>query len=116
MSLTVRENTKLVVSENIKPPVRENAKPSVRENNKLLIRVRRIRGQVEAIERALDQEAGCSDVLQLIAGARGALSGLMVEVMDDHIRRFIVDPARETDLERATATEDLIEVIRSYLK
>ena len=108
MSLTIRENAKL--------PVRENTKLPVREHTKLLIRVRRIRGQVEAIERAFEQEAGCSDVLQLIAGARGALSGLMVEVMDDHIRRFIVDPARESDLDRATATEDLIDVIRSYLK
>ena len=108
MSLTFGENAKL--------PVRENTKPPVRDNTKLFIRVRRIRGQVEAIERALEQEAGCSDVLQLIAGARGALSGLMVEVMDDHVRRFIVDPARESDLERAAATEDLIDVIRSYLK
>jgi DNA-binding FrmR family transcriptional regulator len=89
---------------------------TVRENHKLLSRVRRIRGQVEAIERALEQEIGCSDVLQLIAGARGALNGLMGEVLDDHIRTNVVDPAREPDRERASATEDLLDVIRSYLK
>jgi DNA-binding FrmR family transcriptional regulator len=55
-------------------------------------------------------------VLQLIAGARGALNGLMGEVLDDHIRTNVVDPAREPDRERASATEDLLDVIRSYLK
>lgn len=44
---------------------------TVREKQKLLARVRRIRGQVEAIERALD----CEQVMHLIAGARGALTG-----------------------------------------
>ena len=57
-----------------------------REKTKLLNRVRRIRGQIEAVERALEQEIGCADVLQLIAGARGAINGLMLEVMEDHIR------------------------------
>jgi DNA-binding FrmR family transcriptional regulator len=57
---------------------------TIRQKNKLLQRVRRIRGQVEAIERALDEEIGCADVLQLIASARGAINGLMGEVMEDH--------------------------------
>jgi len=89
---------------------------TVRENSKLLSRTRRIRGQVEAIERALEQESGCAAVLQLIAGARGALNGLMVEVLDDHIRTQVVDPEQEPDSGRASATEDLLDVIRSYLK
>ena len=53
---------------------------TVRQKQKLLARVRRIRGQVEAIERALESEAGCAQVMHLIAGARGAMSGLMAEV------------------------------------
>jgi DNA-binding FrmR family transcriptional regulator len=89
---------------------------TVREKTKLLNRVRRIRGQIEAVERALEQEIGCSDVLQLIAGARGAINGLMAEVMEDHIRAHIIDPAREPDTERAHAAEELIDVVRSYLK
>ncbi len=56
---------------------------TIREKQKLLARVRRIRGQVEAIERALDGEAGCEKVMHLIAAARGAMSGLMAEVVDD---------------------------------
>ena len=87
-----------------------------REKNKLLNRVRRIRGQIEAVERALEQEIGCADVLQLIAGARGAINGLMLEVMEDHIRMHVVDLGQEPETERAQAAEELIEVVRSYLK
>lgn len=90
---------------------------TIREKTKLLNRVRRIRGQIEAVERALDQEIGCADVLQLIAGARGAINGLMAEVMEDHVRAHLIDPAREPDTQqRAHAAEELIEVVRSYLK
>ena len=78
--------------------------------------MRRIRGQIEAVERALEQEIGCSDVLQLIAGARGAINGLMVEVMEDHIRMHVSDPGGKPDSERGQATEELIDVVRSYLK
>lgn len=89
---------------------------TVREKQKLLNRVRRLRGQIEAVERALETELGCADVLQLIAGARGAINGLMAEVMEDHIRQHVVDPAREPDAGRARGAEELIDVVRSYLK
>ena len=64
---------------------------TVREKHKLLARVRRLRGQVEAIERALETEAGCEQVMHLIAGARGAMAGLMAEVVEDHVRTHLVD-------------------------
>jgi DNA-binding FrmR family transcriptional regulator len=84
--------------------------PSSRENSKLL-RLRRIRGQVEAVERALENEIGLSDVLELIAGARDALSGLLAELLDDYIRTYIVDSA-----EQASAAVELLDLIRSYLR
>jgi len=87
-----------------------------REKNKLINRVRRIRGQIEAVERALEQEIGCADVLQLIAGARGAINGLMLEVMEDHIRMHVVDLGQEHEAERTQAAEELIDVVRTYLK
>ena len=89
---------------------------TVREKTKLLKRVRRIRGQVEAVERALDEEIGCGDVLHLVAAVRGAINGLMAEVVEDHIRFHVVDPARETDRERAEGAQELIDVVHSYLK
>jgi DNA-binding FrmR family transcriptional regulator len=89
---------------------------TVRGKTKMMNRVRRIRGQVEAIERALEQEIVCSDMLRLIASTRGAINSLMVEVLEDHIRTQVVDPLREPDPTRALATEELIEVVQSYLK
>jgi DNA-binding FrmR family transcriptional regulator len=69
----------------------QHRRDTVHEKQKLLARVRRIKGQVEAVERALDGAAGCDQVLHLIAGARGALAGLMAEVVEDHVRTHLVD-------------------------
>ena len=68
---------------------------TIREKEKLLNRVRRVRGQVQALERAIDEEKGCADVLHLIVAARGAMNSLMAEVIEDHIRMHVVDPANE---------------------
>jgi DNA-binding FrmR family transcriptional regulator len=89
---------------------------TIREKTKLLGRVRRIRGQVEAVERALESEIGCADVLQLVASIRGAVNGLTVELLEDHIRLHVVDPAHEPDPNRAKGAEELIDVVRTYLK
>ena len=83
---------------------------------KLLARVRRIRGQVEAIERALESEAGCEKVMHLLAGLRGATSGLMAEVVEDHVRIHLVDSDRYPDALNPEATEQLLEIVRTYLK
>ncbi|HJU19205.1 MAG TPA: metal/formaldehyde-sensitive transcriptional repressor [Stellaceae bacterium] len=87
---------------------------TIREKTKLLNRVRRLRGQVEAIERALEDEAGCAKVMQLIVSVRGAANGLMAEIMEDHIRFHVAAPGDGPD--RAEATEELIDVLHSYLK
>lgn len=89
---------------------------TAREKTKLLNRVRRLRGQVEAIERALEEEAGCTQVLQLIAATRGAINGLMGEVMEDHVREHVASPSITDEAERARGAEELIDVIRTYLK
>ena len=89
---------------------------TVYEKRKLLARVRRIKGQVEAVERALDGEAGCDQVLHLIAGARGALAGLMAEVVEDHVRTHLVDEEQHPGALNSEAAERLLEVIRTYLK
>ena len=88
----------------------------IKEKTKLLARVRRIKGQMEAIERALEAELGCADVLMLVASVRGAVNGLTVELMEDHIRNHVVDPAHEPDPERAKGATELIDVVRTYLK
>ncbi|MDF2996368.1 MAG: hypothetical protein K0R27_2005 [Xanthobacteraceae bacterium] len=98
------------------PPYIISMSHTIKEKNRLLARVRRIKGQVEAVERALEAEIGCTDVLQLVASVRGAVNGLTVELVEDHIRHHVVDPAREPDPEKAQGAAELIEVVRTYLK
>ncbi len=88
---------------------------TTREKTKLLNRVRRIRGQIEAVERALDDETGCAEVLQLIAGVRGAVNGLMAEVIEDHILLHVADHDLAQE-ERKEGAAELIDVVRAYLK
>jgi DNA-binding FrmR family transcriptional regulator len=88
---------------------------TVRQKKKLTHRVARIRGQVEALARAIDSEAECGDVLRLIASARGAMDSLMAEVLEGHIRDHVFRGARARSDERRAA-EDLVDIIRSYLK
>ena len=89
---------------------------TIREKQKLLARVRRIRGQVEAIERALESEAGCEKVMHLLAGLRGATSGLMAEVVEDHVRTHLVDADRHPGALNVEAADQLLDVIRTYVK
>jgi DNA-binding FrmR family transcriptional regulator len=89
---------------------------TIKEKGKLLSRVRRIRGQVEALERALEEERGCTAVMQQIAAVRGAINGLMAEVIEDHIRVHVVNPSIEAEAERVKGTEELVDIVRTYLK
>jgi len=89
---------------------------TIKNKAKLIARIRRIKGQVEAVERALEAEIGCSDVLMLVASLRGAVHGLSAEVLEDHIRNHVVDPDSDTDPERAKGAAELIDVVRTYLK
>jgi DNA-binding FrmR family transcriptional regulator len=88
---------------------------TIRNKAKLARRVARIRGQVEAVAHALEEEAECGDVLRLIASARGAMNGLMAEVLEDHIRAHAFRGATPHS-DDARATDDLVDVVRSYLK
>ena len=89
---------------------------TIREKQQLLARVRRIKGQVEAIERALNDEAGCEPVMHLIAGVRGAMAGLMAEVVEDHVRTHLVDAGQFPGALNVEATEQLLAVVKTYLK
>jgi FrmR/RcnR family transcriptional regulator, repressor of frmRAB operon len=89
---------------------------TLEEKKKLLNRVRRIMGQVAAIEKALDQEADCSDVLHNISACRGAMDALMAEVIEGHIRYHILGEASVTSDEQVRAADDLVSALRAYLK
>ncbi len=89
---------------------------TIRDKNKLLLRVRRIRGQVDALEKLLEAEADCSKTLHLTVACRGAINGLMAEILEGHIRFHVVNPDDKPTDAQTDAAEEIIEVVRSYLK
>jgi DNA-binding FrmR family transcriptional regulator len=88
---------------------------SHREKVKLLNRVKRIRGQMDSVERALSSDDHeCADVLMLLAAARGGINGLMGEVLEDHIRLHLLKDGHAPLTPELG--EDLIDLVRAYLK
>lgn len=86
------------------------------EKTKLLNRVRRLRGQIEAMERAVEADEECANVLRLATSCRGALDGFIAEVIEDHIREHMIDPEARKNDARVAAAEELVEIVHQYLK
>ena len=89
---------------------------TIKDKKKLLSRIRRIKGQSEAIERALEGDSDCEDILQLVASCRGALNGLMAEIIEGHVRYHVLDPKGRSSAEQIEAAEQLLDVVNAYLK
>jgi DNA-binding FrmR family transcriptional regulator len=85
------------------------------EKTKLLNRLKRIRGQVNAIERAVSEDSECARVLQQATACRGAMDGFIAEVIEDHIREHMVDPEAPADDPRVQAAEELVAIVHTYL-
>jgi len=86
-----------------------------KEKQKLIARIKRIRGQVDSIERSLTTGDDCADVLMLLANVRGGINSLMAEVLEDHIRLHLLSSEKTTSQPDELA-EDLIDLVRAYLK
>jgi DNA-binding FrmR family transcriptional regulator len=87
---------------------------AIRENKALLARVRRIKGQVAALESALERQLDCSEVLQQTAAVRGAVSGLMLELLDGHLREHVASKA--SDARVAKELEPVLKMLRTYIR
>jgi DNA-binding FrmR family transcriptional regulator len=85
------------------------------ERAKLLNRLKRIRGQVDAIERAVAEDRECAKVLQQATACRGAMDGFIAEVIEDHIREHMIDPSVAEDDPKRLASEELIAIVHTYL-
>lgn len=88
---------------------------TIKGKKQLLARVRRIKGQAEALEQALDNESECSGILQQIAAIRGAVNGLMSEVLEGHLREHL-GPDAADPLRRGDDLEQVVRVLRTYMK
>ncbi len=86
------------------------------EKQKLLNRVRRLKGQLEAIERTVETEGSCVDLLQQITSCRGAMNGLLAVVLEDHIRTHLSVVNDDPNEDVGDAREQLIDIVHSYFK
>jgi DNA-binding FrmR family transcriptional regulator len=83
-----------------------------REKLDLINRTKKVVGQLEAAQRALEEDAACADVLQRLSAARGAINSLMGELMEDHIRNHMPRKTKSSE----EAADDVIQIVRTYLK
>jgi DNA-binding FrmR family transcriptional regulator len=87
-----------------------------KNRDKLLNRVKRLRGQIEAIQRSVEADEECARVLQQATACRGALDGFIAEMIEGHIREHVIDPKRGPDTPEALAADDLIDIVHQYLR
>lgn len=89
------------------------------EKKRAITRLRRIKGQAEALERAIEANTGCGPLLQQIVAMRGAANGLMAEVMESHLRETFgqdQNPSQKLSTDVNEEIEDVMKILRTYLK
>ncbi|WP_323040481.1 metal/formaldehyde-sensitive transcriptional repressor [Gemmobacter sp.] len=90
------------------------------DKKRAITRLRRIKGQAEALERAIEAGTDCAPLLQQIVAMRGAANGLMAQVMESHLRETFgpgKNPAEDDrDREHDAAVEGVMKILRTYLK
>jgi DNA-binding FrmR family transcriptional regulator len=89
---------------------------TINDKQKLILRAKRIQGQVEALVRALTEERACSEVLQVMSAARGAMNSLMAELLEGHIRSHVLNGKQKPTSQQVVAADEVIGMVKSYLK
>ena len=89
---------------------------TIKYKKELLLRAKRIQGQVKGLVRALTEERDCSDVLQLMSAARGAMNSLMAEILEGHIKSHVLKGRQKPSSEQVAAADEVIDMVKSYLK
>jgi DNA-binding FrmR family transcriptional regulator len=89
---------------------------TIEQKKSLVLRAKRIQGQVEALVRALEEERQCSEVLQVMSAARGAMNSLMAELLEGHIRNHVLNGKQRPTSRQVLAADEVIDMVKSYLK
>ena len=89
---------------------------TIKDKEKLVLRAKRIQGQVEALVRTLSEERDCSEVLQVMSAARGAMNSLMAELLEGHIRSHVLNGKQKPTSQQVAAADEVIDMVKSYLK
>jgi FrmR/RcnR family transcriptional regulator, repressor of frmRAB operon len=87
----------------------------VKDKIKLLNRIRRMRGQLDAVAAGIDQDSNCTTILQTLVSCRGALNGLVVEMFADHMNHHVVDPRRRPTKDQTAAAREMVDLLRTCL-
>lgn len=95
---------------------KEKMTHTIEDKQKLLNRVRRLSGQIEAVERAVEAEAGCTEIMKLLTAGRGAINSIMAEVVEDHIQLHMFGSDKKPSRSEVDAAEELLDVLRTYIK
>jgi DNA-binding FrmR family transcriptional regulator len=95
--------------------MKEKSPEASKEKQRLIARIRRLAGQIAAVERSVTEGDECADILMQLAGIRGGVNSLMAEILEDHIRLHITHPDRRRESPEEL-TEDLVGLVRAYLK
>ena len=82
----------------------------------LITRINRIQGQLEGIKDAIQEDLDCASVLQQVAACRGAMNSLMAEIIEGEIKNHVLSPNAKANSSEAKAADELVEVLRRYLK
>jgi DNA-binding FrmR family transcriptional regulator len=89
---------------------------TIKDKHELVLRAKRIQGQVEALVRALTEERDCSEVLQVMSAARGAMNSLMAELLEGHIKSHVLNGKQKATAQQLVAANEVINMVKSYLK
>jgi len=89
---------------------------TVEQKQELLLRAKRIQGQVQALVRALEEERDCGEVLQVMSAARGAMNSLMAELLEGHIRSHVLNGKQKPTSKQIAAADEVVSMVKSYLK
>jgi DNA-binding FrmR family transcriptional regulator len=89
---------------------------TIKQKQDLILRAKRIQGQVDALVRALGEELDCSEVLHIMSAARGAMNSLMSELLEGHIRDHVLSGKQKPSSKQVQAADEVIEMVKSYLK
>ena len=89
---------------------------TIKDKKRLSARISRIRGQLNAIDRAVREEKDCFLILQTTAACHGALNALMVEILEGHIRYHLLEPEKESRAERRKAAREVIDIVNAFMR
>jgi DNA-binding FrmR family transcriptional regulator len=89
---------------------------TIEQKQNLVLRAKRIQGQIEALVRALNEERDCSEVLQLMSAARGAMNSLMAELLEGHVRNHVLNGKQKPTSKQLAAADEVIDMVKFYLR